>query len=150
MFERIIKNNTVYNSIFILGCLLLILLGILFTNYISQSRPIWASHYPEKFTELYFTQHQQLPKFVQPGQEYQFAFAIINHEQKNMEYAYIVELWTETDTRELGRGTLLLQNNERQTVEQSFIVSDFPGRGVVTVKIENMPQTIHFGIQIDQ
>jgi len=42
----------------------------------------------EKFTELYFTKPQELPKRIFPEEEIPINFTIVNKEGKDVEYSY--------------------------------------------------------------
>jgi hypothetical protein len=98
---------------------------------------------PETFTELYFENHNDLPKTINPNQNYSFIFTIHNLEYKNMNYPYSVYLETADTKIILDQGTFTLENNGYKSIKESFGPLKNT-RMKITVELVNRNQVIDF------
>ncbi|RJS83135.1 hypothetical protein CW713_04305 [Methanophagales archaeon] len=71
----------------------------------------------EGFSELYFEEHEELPKIINAGEEPQFAFTIASHELNVTSYEYTVSL----DDEIVEEGGFILGPGENITANVSFI-----------------------------
>ncbi|MCW3133210.1 MAG: DUF1616 domain-containing protein [Methanophagales archaeon] len=71
----------------------------------------------EGFSELYFEEHEVLPKIIAVGEEEQFAFTVASHELNTASYKYVVSL----DDEIIEEGGFILGPDENITVNVSFI-----------------------------
>jgi hypothetical protein len=70
----------------------------------------------EGFSELYFEEHEELPKIITVGEEEQSAFTVASHELNMTSYEYVVSL----DDEILKEGGFTLGQDENITVNVSF------------------------------
>lgn len=100
---------------------------------------------PERLTELYFANHQQLPSVYSPGEQQQVTFTVRNLEHRPTSYSYAV-MQEGADARPaklLASGTFKLQHDEQKTVTGHIPFDDFGPRSKVSVTITY--QGIAFG-----
>jgi len=69
------------------------------------------------FSELYFEEHEELPKIITAGEEEQFAFTVASHELNTASYEYVVSL----DDEIIEEGDFILGPDGNITVNVSFI-----------------------------
>lgn len=102
---------------------------------------------PERFTELYFNQPQQLPS-VWPGKPVAFAFHVHNVEGRGMTYNYQVLEATAADPQlAVKQGRLALASGGEQDVPVQLVVPEAKVRTEVTVLFPDTQQQIHFWIE---
>ncbi|MCW3128995.1 MAG: DUF1616 domain-containing protein [Methanophagales archaeon] len=71
----------------------------------------------ESFSELYFEEHEELPRIINVGEKEEFAFTVASHELNMTSYEYVVSL----DDEILKDGGFTLGSDENITVNVSFI-----------------------------
>jgi len=71
----------------------------------------------EGFSELYFEEHEELPKIITVSEEEQFAFTVASHELNTTSYKYVVSLGDDI----LEEGDFALGPGENITANVSFI-----------------------------
>jgi hypothetical protein len=101
---------------------------------------------PEAFTELYFEDHNNLPKTIEKGKEYSFSFTIHNLEYKDVEYPYIVYLQIDSEKVILDSGKLSLRNDEYKSQEEDFGPL-YNLRTQIVVELPNENQQIDFWME---
>lgn len=107
---------------------------------------------PERFTELYFEDHLNLPKQIEFNTSYPVSFTIHNLEGRQMTYDVQIELVGETS--ESPQVNLLTQTvdvsaNESKTVSIELRVPAlFSERARMTVRLVDLDQTIHFWMEV--
>jgi len=100
---------------------------------------------PEYFTELYFADHEAIPKFIEENQDYQYTFTIHNQEQKDMSYRFTVtiEKFSENNKQDIKSSTsyTTIPKGDSKNISINYKLSDF-----VKAKIETSigNQNIHF------
>ena len=111
---------------------------------------------PETFTELYFENHQELPKLLAEPNEfnwyynpntrlYSFAFTIINHENKLMNYTYTVSYFEHEEVL-IDTNETIIQDDASKTIYEQFSLPINHSRIKVTVDLPNQDQQIFFWI----
>jgi uncharacterized membrane protein len=113
-----------------------IIIGIFL--YVLSTIPIGI----EPLTELYFNNHENLPKTVEPNKLYKFSFTINNLEYKNMTYNYIVKGYNMT----IDNNNVTLENNQSASIIEYFLMPENFTRTNITVTIKNN-QSIHFWVE---
>lgn len=101
----------------------------------------------EDFTELYFNDHTNLPKYT--NNSVNFSFAIHNMENKQYEYDVVVseEVYYNSNNPymsiDLNNFNVTLENNETRIISQQFSLPQFSS-AKIKVAIKNQTQDIHF------
>jgi hypothetical protein len=100
---------------------------------------------PERYTELYFENHQQLPVLVKPGDKQDLPFTVHNREHNTITYSYKVMagITEETDGYVLGEGTITLAHDSSQTLHPTISVPPLGQR--IAIKVALQYQGIAFG-----
>jgi len=91
----------------------------------------------EPLTELYFEDHTSLPKYIFPGQSYNFSFSVRNLEYQEMGYDYSVDVYKGDEFwYTLDSGRVLVGDNESVRVDERFLLSGGFDRARVLINIE--------------
>ncbi len=127
------NEDSIYNAIIIalvIGIIIVIITLIYF-------RPE-----PETFTELYFNDHQDLPKYSQ--NEYNFSFTIANHENKDFEYTYRINI----DDIVIEENKVFIKNKENKTIEKT-IQFNIEDKSKIQVQVSTPKELleIHFWVK---
>ncbi|MEM4245069.1 MAG: carbohydrate-binding domain-containing protein [Candidatus Nanoarchaeia archaeon] len=96
----------------------------------------------EGFTELYFEDHTNLPKYSDGNLEFKYSI----HNLENQDYTYYVEIAVERDGKEkevLDNQRYELKDQETKTIEAKVNVEDYK-KAKVIVSLKNKDQSIHF------
>lgn len=102
---------------------------------------------PERYTELYFENHLNLPKKSVAGESIRFAFTVHNLEGQKLNYPYVVYFRYEDGSRYvMRRGNISLEHNQSKTtvISYTFNTSDLDGK--VVVELVDLKQDINFSI----
>ena len=75
---------------------------------------------PETFTELYFEDHNNLPKTFEKAKKYTFRFTIHNLEYQDINYSYEVNAIEGEEKSLITSGSARLKQDEAKTIEESF------------------------------
>lgn len=102
------KNKTTVYAI-IAACVMGIIIIGAFVLYASTSS--------QGFSELYFENHEELPRMVNAGEEIRFGFTLASHEKMPVTYNYNVTF----DGRMVEEGDLTLQPEENKTLNVTII-----------------------------
>jgi hypothetical protein len=93
----------------ILACIIgIFIVGFLVVTYTTTK---------EGFSELYFEEHEKLPRIITAGEEEEFAFTVASHELNETIYEYVVSI----DDKIIEEGGFVLYPGENITVNVSFI-----------------------------
>jgi len=98
---------------------------------------------PTRFTELYFTHPEALPKHLSLLSPNRFDFTIANHEGHAETYSYVV-LTQNSEATSVDRGSVRVESDKAidQTVE---ITAPRPETSyVITVALDGRRERIHF------
>ena len=128
--------------------IIVIILGLMLFNWPSFviKVPTFAlSKRPETYTELYFTDHLNLPKQLEPETQYEFEFSVHNLEYKDFTYVYEATATDEKGEIILdGRSQLLLKHDETGNVDVAFQTPESFERIKISVNLVDKGQMIHF------
>ena len=127
--------------------IIVIILGLLLFNWPSFviKVPTFAlSKRPETYTELYFTDHLNLPKQLEPETQYEFEFSVHNLEYKDFTYVYEITATDENGEIILDKGQFLLKHDEVEDVGVTFQIPESFKRIKISVNLVNKNQIIHF------
>lgn len=108
---------------------------------------IALSKQPETFTELYFTDHLNLPKEIELEVPYFFEFTTHNLEYEDFTYVYEVTMNGGENTVVFDKGQFTLKHDEERTIPVTFHISQLTGRTKITVNLVNKNQPIHFWLE---
>ncbi len=101
---------------------------------------------PERFTELYFEDHEKLPKEIIATQEPKFKFTVHNLEYEPFTYDYKVQALSTESAKLLNEGTFTLKHDEYKTISGSISTAEASIRTKINVSLENKNQSIHFWV----
>lgn len=92
---------------------------------------------PERLTELYFTDHRNLPATYAPGQQQTVKFTVHNLEHRRTTYKYAVVQQTQDSQTEtqLAAGTFALSHDQTQAVTTAITPTNHGGRSRITVNL---------------
>jgi hypothetical protein len=99
---------------------------------------------PETFTELYFSDHLNLPKQIGAGKDVSFSFVIHNLEGKDMTYPYVVYLKFNNSMVVLSNDSVIVKKDEYKTIDVSYEPKVSTNNGTITVSLTQLNQDIHF------
>jgi len=109
------EDDSLYNAIIIaliIGIIIVIVTLIL-------ARPE-----PEKFSELYFTDHKSLPKYVSRNTTYNASFLITNHELEPREYNVTITQTLYSLNLDCESPSMYFENMTASTEEPSLYIKD--------------------------
>jgi hypothetical protein len=103
----------------------------------------------EIIKELYFENHNDLPKIIIPNKEQSFSFTVHNLEYNTMTYPYQVFLIDDAmNIKELvASGEMTLNQDQSKTIQQPFISSTLFDRVRLELLLVNKNQSIHFWME---
>lgn len=128
-----------YLQLFV-ACLLVGLAGaaILSRSALAKQLQNWqVSPQPERFTELYFTNYQQLPSTIKAGaaQPVQFTVRSFEHQTTAYHYAIVAKPATDGNGQQLAAGTFTIAQGQLQSVDRSVAIPALSARIVVWVNL---------------
>ena len=130
------EDDSIYNAIIVslvIGIIMVIITLIAF-------RPE-----KESFTEIYFEDHENLPKYASSNNEYSFKFTINNLENQDFKYRYKISVF-EDEEEIKEENNVLIKNGESKTLEKS-IKAHIEDKAKIQVTLVNKDQEIHFWIK---
>jgi len=127
------KEDSLYNTL-IIACIIgiIVVTALIFTNKTN-----------EPFTELYFEDHQNLPREIELGKEYSFRFTVHNVGGKGVNYFYEFS----KDNRLLDAKTFILEDSKTTTFREVFTINENFEEAKMTIKLLNKDQEIHFWVK---
>ena len=101
----------------------------------------------ESFTELYFEDHQNLPKDINVNENNFFAFTI--HNMENQEFTYSFKVTEEYSDKVVlvGENSVTLQDDQIATIPIFFTINDDFETAKIKVELLNKEQEIHFWVR---
>ena len=100
---------------------------------------------PERFTELYFNDHINLPKYIQKGEKISFSFVIHNLEGGNRQYPYAVYFKSlDGQITNIEKKVVVLRDEEYKTINESYTSALADNNGGIYVELQNPQQGIDF------
>ncbi len=131
------KENTIYN-ILIIACIIAI---------VAVTILIFTTKKSESFTELYFENHQNLPKNIELNKNNEFYFTINNLENTQFTYNYQITLDLDGTTKILKQEQITLNHNQKQPIYHQFKIQNSFKQGKITITLLNKKQSIHFWLK---
>lgn len=139
------KNVLTRIYVTIASLLLLVIVILLFWKTSIGTSIVQATAVkPETFTELYFSNHTNLPSKIDTGKIYSFAFTVHNVEAKQMDYKYIVFMQSKNSKELIDTKSIELQNNQTTTISESFELASPVTQAEIVVRLINKDQQIDF------
>jgi hypothetical protein len=149
------KKKLIYGLMGLLLCFGVIYGGSYLYMHPINVKSVLAAHHllpePERLTELYFEDHQNLGKTFTDLHSYSFSFTIHNLEYKDFTYEYEVRSIDEFGFSLLDKNSITLKHDEYRTIPISFktlVVKT--NRFEVEVNILNKKQAIHFWMEVEE
>lgn len=119
---------------------------------------------PQRFTQLYFTNHRELPALIDGHSTQNVAFTVHNFEHQTTSYRYKLIIKSDDNHTEqtLGNGSFELTHGQSRTTNQPITVPPLSKRVMVKVYLEYdgiafgsnkaslQTQSIHYWIAINQ
>ncbi|HVQ44893.1 MAG TPA: hypothetical protein VMT30_08120 [Candidatus Saccharimonadia bacterium] len=106
----------------------------------SRTLTLATAQQPEAYTELYFTHPDKLAKTAPASQSRIIEFTVHNLEGRTTAYPYAIY----RDDQQIATGTITLNNFATSPVNQSLVIAGTKTRTMITVKLLNTGQSIHF------
>lgn len=102
---------------------------------------------PERFTELYFENHANLPKEIIKNEKIFFSFTIHNLEGVDMEYLYAVYFKNNYGKTIVEQNIAFVKDNEYRTITESYIFKSSSAEEILFVELIDKRQEIHFSLK---
>ena len=101
---------------------------------------------PERLTELYFTQQNNLPSTYVPGQQQDVSFTVHDLEYAAIPYSYtIVEQDAAGDKSQmLSSGQFVLHQDQYEQLHINVTLQDVGANAKVVVRLTNVPESIDY------
>lgn len=90
---------------------------------------------PERFTQLYFTQHNQLPGWLQSNMQ-EVAFTISNVEHQDTNYSFVIKAESGAKKQELYSGSLIVPHGQTKALKQQVTVPNLGERIKIEVALQ--------------
>jgi hypothetical protein len=99
----------------------------------------------ERFTELYFNDHVNLPKYISKGEKISFSFVIHNLEGEDTQYPYVVYFKSQDgQIVNIEEKSVLLRDGQFKTINESYTSSSDDNNGGIFVELQEPKQGIDF------
>lgn len=102
---------------------------------------------PEKLTELYFDNSDNLPHSVSGNRVVSFVFVIHNLETSDYRYTYEVSINVNNTRYIVDKGTLLVLNNQYYAKKEQFRIKNFSENQDIVIELTNKHQSIDFWLR---
>jgi len=146
--KRINHRKLIATGLLILGVFSLFGLYKLAVRIPSVKRAIVlaTTRQPERFTELYFEDHTNLPKTITRWKQYDITFTVHNVEYQEMDYTYEVYLQRDNQKIVIDTGSFRVKDNEFKQVKVNLgPLKNL--RSQIIVELINKNQPIHFWME---
>lgn len=101
---------------------------------------------PERFTELYFENHTNLPKTKVKNETIFFSFTVHNLEGKDMQYPYVVYFKNNYGTTTVEKSGAFVKDNEYKTITESYTFKSNSPQETLYVELTDKHQELHFAL----
>lgn len=131
----------------IITCEILLLKNPSLVSNIKNNVAFVTTKQPEKFTELYFENHLNLPQRIKKNKIYSFKFTIHNHESVDKNYTY--EIYFEKDGKKqiVKESSIFIKDEEYTTIDENFSIDLSKTKAKIVVDLSNNNQQIGFWIE---
>lgn len=102
---------------------------------------------PQPFTEVYFTNPNQLPKKVTAGETDIILFTIASHESQACDYVYRATAYEGTVQRNLGENSFAFNPSQKQIFGVSYTPQQTGQRILLVISVHNKTTNVNQGIQ---
>jgi hypothetical protein len=102
--------------------------------------------YEEPLTELYFSDHLNLPTAAAVDEPIRFSFTIHNLEGEDMVYEYAIEVVYDDAVHSVVEDSVVIADGFSETVDTAVAITEPFERARVEVLLENKGQSIHFWV----
>lgn len=102
---------------------------------------------PERFSELYFTDHLALPKEVTPDTTYTIPITVVSHEGTHKYYQYKVSISKDGQPTEQYSHSFELDHLQTKNFSISFLPTTPNSTYLINVTLQHNNQTIQFRAQ---
>lgn len=124
-----------------------IIFGIKFLLTIPSIRKfsqLMTSVKPERYSELYFEDHENLPITIDENSSLLFKFTIHNLENIDMTYVYSVSASDRGTNKVLDKNKIEILSGDQKTISENFTFNHNFLKEKITVTLLNKNQSIHF------
>ena len=132
-------------SLHFVTILLIILIIIISTLILIKFNEIPS----DDFSELYFNDFESLPQSMKPSEPLEFSFTVVNIENTDIAYQYIITFKNNDIETILDNNGFILNAGEKQVFQEKILIEEDFKVGLVSVKLLNKNQEIHFWIRKD-
>lgn len=146
-------NHTMAKILYALVAIFLFIGIAVFLNWARNTQTFVnaTTHQPERLTELYFTDPTTLPLVTKAGQSLSVGFTINNLEAKDMVYTYRTTFVdAQGSGTELGQHQVALPNGKTVSLRDTITVPVTTGRSELNVQLIDMPEAIHFWVDVEK
>lgn len=143
--QRLLRKVLWISTSFVVVCALAA--SLIFHTAIANQLNVWKLlPEPERLTELYFTQPNNLPAVYTPGMPQALSFTVHNLEYATTAYHYTVEEQDEAGISQqaLTSGDFTLRQNEYKTVDLNIYLPDMGPKTQVIVTLTNTQESIRY------
>ena len=136
--QKVQMNENKIYSLLLIVCII----GIIVVTVL-----ILINKQTEPFTELYFEDHQSLPKEIELGKEYFFEFTIHNLENKRTEYLYEIKQEIGIKNEVINTRIFSMDHNHSITFIEPFRINQIFWDARIMVNLPSKNQEIHFWVK---
>jgi len=119
-------------------------LGIAFPHQIAHQITLAVTRQPTPYTELFFSDPQSLPSSLSLSAPNLFGFTVVNHEEHDTVYSYVVTLVSSHGGSTIAHGRIDLRNNMSATRLVNVRPTQRATEYVTTVNLQGRSETIRF------
>lgn len=142
------KIKQFFYGIIIIGLAISIIFYLSTIPSVRQTWVLATTIQPERFTELYFEDHMNLPKKAVKDESYEFRFTIHNLEYKPVNYIYEVSIKHGDNKQLLETKKITLIQNEYKTIPIYYKITEKIDRAKIVINLINKSnQQINFRIE---
>ena len=127
------RDNSIYNAIIV--SLIIGIVIVVITLIIARPEP-------ERFTELYFNNHQELDKYSYRGY-HEFSFTIHNLEGEDKEYVYEIKV----NDGVIKEESVVVNNEDSAVINESIQLRIPFDKAKIEVNLPEKEQEIHFWVK---
>jgi hypothetical protein len=118
----------------------------LFYNNSSENSPfgnLLINPIKESFTEIYFTDYLKLPRTIEEGKKFEFSFVIVNSENRDINYNYIVRIVSPGLKQLIKSDIIKVDNGQSGKINVSFLPKESINNGTINVELVGMSHRLH-------
>lgn len=120
-------------------------LGFAFRHEIAHGVAFAMTSQPAPFTQLYFSDPNDLPTSLSLSRPNRFGFTVVNDEGSATTYSYVVTLASSNTSSTIARGRIRLGDNKAATTLVNVSPTRRATMYLITVKLVGRAEMIRFG-----